>query len=331
MIRDSRHVVITGASAGVGRATTQLFAHKGAKLTLLARSQEGLQSLKAEFPQAQDRIECIPTDVSDFRQVEKALQSAVDRFGSIDVWINNAMVSVFSPVSEMTAEEYKRVTDVTYLGVVNGTLAALRHMRSHQKGVIVQVGSALAYRSIPLQSAYCAAKHAVIGFTESLRCELLHEKSPVQVTVVHLPAVNTPQFDWVKSRLQNKPQPVPPIFQPEVAADAIYWASSHPRKEWFIGWPTIKAVWGDRLAPHYADHYLAQNGFEDQQTEELDSADRPNNLYAPMPAEYYRAHGRFDEESADWSMQKWLSRYRGMLALGGVMALGGYLLKRNLR
>lgn len=326
---DSRHVVITGASAGVGRATAHLFADKGAKLTVLARSHEGLQSLKDEFPQAQERIHCVTADVSDYAQVERALQEAIDRFGPVDVWINNAMVSVFSPVSEMTAEEYKRVTDVTYLGVVNGTLAALKHMRSHQKGVIVQVGSALAYRSIPLQSAYCAAKHAIVGFSESLRCELLHEQSPIKVTIVHLPAINTPQFDWVKSRMKNKPQPVPPIFQPEVAADAIYWASSHPRKEWFIGWPTVKAVWGDRLAPHYADHYLAKNGFEDQQTDEQDSSDRPNNLYSPLPVQYYRAHGRFDEQSTKRSLQKWFSRYRVALALGGLFAVGGYLISRN--
>ncbi len=329
--KDKRHVVITGASAGVGRATAMYFASKGARLTLLARSQEGLQNLKDELPQAQDRIHLVSTDVSNFDQVEKAMQAAVDRFGRIDVWINNAMVSVFSPVSEMSAEEYKRVTDVTYLGVVNGTLAALKHMRPHGKGVIVQVGSALAYRSIPLQSAYCAAKHAVIGFTESLRCELLHENSQIQVTVVHLPAINTPQFDWVKSRMKNKPQPVPPIFQPEVAADAIYWASSHPRKEWFIAWPTVKAVWGDRLVPHYADHYLAQNGFDDQQTEESDSIDRPNNLYSPMPVQYYRSHGRFDKQSTDWSLQKWFSRHRAVLALGGAVALSGFFIRRNQR
>jgi NAD(P)-dependent dehydrogenase (short-subunit alcohol dehydrogenase family) len=240
-------VVITGASAGVGRATAREFARRGARLGLIARGHEGLEATREEVERLGGQALVLPGDVADAARVEESARRVEDRFGAIDVWINNAMASVFSPVKEMEADEYRRVADVTYLGVVHGTLAALRRMAPRDRGVIVQVGSALAYRAIPLQSAYCAAKHAVAGFTESLRTELLHDGSRVHVTIVHLPALNTPQFDWVKSRLPRRAQPVPPIFQPEVAARAIVWAARHRRREVWVGGPTVRAILADRL------------------------------------------------------------------------------------
>src|SRR5439155_2733750 len=220
----------------------------------------------------------IPTDVADSAAVEQAAAAIEDQFGPIDIWVNNAMASVFSPVKEMKPEEYKRVTEVTYLGVVYGTLAALRHMLPRNRGTIVQVGSALVYRSIPLQSAYCAAKHAIAGFTDSLRCELIHDKSKVRLTMVQMPALNTPQFGWVKSRLKHKAQPVPPIFQPEVGARAIYWAAHHGRRELHVGWPTVEAIVANKFVPGALDHYLARNGFRSQQTSQLEDPNRPDNL-----------------------------------------------------
>jgi NAD(P)-dependent dehydrogenase (short-subunit alcohol dehydrogenase family) len=209
----------------------------------------------------------IPADVAEASQVERAAEQVEERFGPIDVWVNNAMVSVFSPITEMTAEEFKRVTDVTYLGVVYGSMAALKRMSSRNRGVIVQVGSALAYRSIPLQAAYCAAKHAIVGFTDSLRCELLHNQSNVRATIVHMPALNTPQFGWVKSRLKHKAQPVPPIFQPEVGARAVYWAAHHHRREVWVGAPTVQAILGNKILPGLLDRYLGRTGYDSQQTD----------------------------------------------------------------
>ena len=238
-------VVITGASAGVGRALVREFARRGAWIGLLARGPDGLEAARIEVEDAGGRALVLPTDVADADAVEAAASAVEQTFGPIDIWINNAMVSVFSPVREMTAAEFRRVTEVTYLGIVHGTLAALRRMLSRDRGTIVQVGSALAYRGTPLQSAYCGAKHAVQGFTESLRSELLHDGSRVRVTMVQLPALNTPQFSWVKSRLPREPQPVPPIFQPEVAARAIYWSAHHHRRELSIGLPTVAAIWGN--------------------------------------------------------------------------------------
>ena len=235
----------------------------------------------------------MPTDVADPDQVEAAA-AAVDRaFGPVDIWVNNAMLSVFSPVKEMKPEEYRRVTEVTYLGYVYGTLAALRRMLPRDRGIIIQVGSALAYRGIPLQSAYCAAKHAIQGFCDSLRCELIHDGSRVRLTMVQMPALNTPQFGWVKSRLPRRPQPVPPIFQPEVAAEAIVWAADHDRRELYVGWPTVKAIVGDKVAPGLLDHYLARHGVERQMTDEPEDPDRPDNLWEPVPGDH-GAHGRFD-------------------------------------
>ncbi|HJS73500.1 MAG TPA: SDR family oxidoreductase, partial [Vicinamibacteria bacterium] len=279
-------VFLTGASAGVGRATACEFAKRGAWVGLFGRGKEGLEGARRDVERLGGRGLVLVGDVADAARVEEAAGEVEDRLGPIDVWINNAMASVFSPVAEMTPGEFRRVTEVTYLGVVHGTLSALSRMRKRDRGTIVQVGSALAYRAIPLQSAYCAAKHAVQGFNESLRSELLHEGSRIHLTMVQLPALNTPQFDWVKSRLPRRAQPVPPIFQPEVAARAIHWAAHHRRRELYVGWPTVKAIWGGaRLAPSYGDHRAAEMGYESQQTYEPEDPNRPHNLFYPLPGD----------------------------------------------
>src|SRR5579872_1968415 len=267
MVRNET-VVVTGASAGLGRAIAREFGSHGAQVALLARGIDGLNAAKREIEAAGGRALVLPTDVADAKAVEEAAEAVEDQLGPIDIWVNNAMASVFSPIKEMLPEEYKRVTEVTYLGVVYGTLAALKRMLPRDRGTIVQVGSALAYRSIPLQSAYCAAKHAIAGFTDSLRCELIHDKSKVRLTMVQMPALNTPQFGWVKSRLKYKAQPVPPIFQPEVGARAIYWAAHHSRRELYAGWPTVEAIVGNKLAPGLLDRYLGKTGFASQQRSE---------------------------------------------------------------
>src|SRR6184192_4221127 len=261
-------IVITGASAGVGRATVQAFARRGAQLGLIARGPDGLEAARKEVEQLGGSALVFALDVANAEKVEEAAARVEEEFGPIEIWVNNAMVSVFSPVKEMTAEEFHRVTEVTYLGVVYGTLAALRRMLPRDRGSIVQVGSALAYRGIPLQAAYCGAKHAIQGFTESLRCELLHDKSNVRVTMVQLPAMNTPQFDWVKSRLPRQPQPVPPIYEPEIAADAIVWAAAHRRRELSVGGPTVTAIWANKIASGVFDRYLARSGYDSQQTDQ---------------------------------------------------------------
>jgi NAD(P)-dependent dehydrogenase (short-subunit alcohol dehydrogenase family) len=312
-------VVITGASAGVGRATARELARQGARLGLIARGPDGLDATRREVESLGGEALALPADVADAARVEEAAGLVEDRLGPIDVWINNAMASVFSPVREMEADEYRRVAEVTYLGAVHGTLAALRRMLPRDRGVVVQVGSALAYRAIPLQSAYCAAKHAVAGFTESLRTELLHDGSRVHVTMVHLPALNTPQFDWVKSRLPRRAQPVPPIFQPEVAARAIVWAARQRRREVWVGGPTVRAILADRLAPGYADRRLAATGYDAQQTDEPADPARPHNLWRPLAGDR-GAHGRFDDRAADRSLQLWATRHRRSVALAGLGA-----------
>jgi NAD(P)-dependent dehydrogenase (short-subunit alcohol dehydrogenase family) len=319
--RQSQVVVITGASAGIGRATVRAFAARGASIGLLARGQDGLLAAKREVEDLGGKALVLPLDVSAADQVELAAAEVEEKLGPIDVWINNAMVSVFSPVREMTAEEYRRVTEVTYLGSVYGALAALRRMLPRDRGSIVQVGSALAYRGIPLQSAYCGAKHALQGFCDSLRTELIHDGSRVRLTEVHLPAVNTPQFGWVKSRLPRKPQPVPPIYQPEVAARAIVWAADHDRREIWVGWPTVKAIAGNKIAPGYADRYLAKNGYESQQYDGLADPHRAHNLWEPVPGDP-GAHGDFDERATGRSFQLWASTHRGLLALAGASLAG---------
>jgi NAD(P)-dependent dehydrogenase (short-subunit alcohol dehydrogenase family) len=317
-------VVITGASAGVGRATARAFARTGSCLGLLARGREGLDGARREVEAVGGMALVIQTDVADPAQVEAAAAAVEEQFGPIDVWVNNAMVSVLSPVKDMTPEDFRRVTEVTYLGYVHGTLTALRRMLPRDKGVIIQVGSALAYRSIPLQSAYCAAKHAVQGFTEALWSELIHDGSRVQVTVVQLPAVNTPQFEWIKTRMPRHPQPVPPIFQPEVIADAIMWASRHKRREVTVGWPAVKAILGDKVIPKLLDYYLAVVGYDAQQTDERVSPDRPHNLWNPVSRDH-GAHGTFDSRARSFSVQWWLNKHRESLLLAAITLLTGSL------
>ena len=317
-------VVITGASAGVGRATAQAFARRGVHIGLLARGSDGLEAARKEIENAGGRALALAVDVANAEQVESAARDVEDKLGPIDIWVNNAMVSVFSPIKETTPDEFRRVTEVTYLGYVYGTLAALKRMLPRDSGVIVQVGSALAYRGIPLQAAYCGAKHAIQGFVDCLRCELLHDGSNVRVTMVQMPALNTPQFSWVRSRLPNEPQPVPPIFQPEVAADAIVWAAHHDRPEVYVGWPTVKAIIGNKIAPRFADGYLARNGYAAQQTDKPARADRPDNLWAPLPGDH-GAHGAFDGRSHPSSWQFWLSTNRSWVTLAS-LAISGVLL-----
>ncbi len=297
-------VVVTGAGAGLGRAIACEFAKQGASIGLIARGEERLHDALAEITSLGGRGIVVPADVADSEAVFSAADRVVEEYGRIDTWVNDAMTTVFSPVHEMSPDDYRRVTDVTYLGFVHGTLAALRHMRPRNAGSIVQVGSALAYRSIPLQSAYCGAKHAMVGFTDSLRSELIHDKSGIKLTVVHMPGLNTPQFDWCKNNLPNKAQPVPPIFQPEVGARAVYWAAHHNRREVLVGWPTVKAVWAQKFVPGLLDWYLARTAWDGQLVDEP-AADRPDDLYSPVDG-HQSAHGRFDDRAREWSSALWL-------------------------
>ena len=326
-----RVVVVTGASAGVGRAAVREFAREGAWVGLLARGVEGLDGARAEIEAAGGRALARQTDVSRPDEVERAAEEVERDLGPIDVWVNNAMVSVFSPFSEMTADEFRRVTEVTYLGVVYGTMAALKRMIPRDRGTIVQVGSALAYRSIPLQSAYCGAKHAIRGFTDSVRCELLHDRRNVRITMVQMPALNTPQFSWVRTRLPRRPQPVPPIFEPEVAGRAIAYAARRPRREPDVGGPTLAAIVGNAVAPQLFDRYLARTGYESQQTDEPLPGGRPDNLFAPVAGDH-GAHGRFDGRSRRHSVELWATTHRtwiaGAIATSAV-ALAGALARRR--
>jgi short-subunit dehydrogenase len=310
-------VVITGASAGVGRATARAFARRGARIGLLARGEDGLEGARADVEKEGGKALAIPTDVAHSQDVEAAAEAVEKAFGPIDIWVNNAMTTVFSPLKEITPEEFKRATEVTYLGTVYGTMAALKSMYARNRGCIVQVGSALAYRSIPLQSPYCGAKHAILGFTDSLRSELIHDHSNIHLTMVQMPALNTPQFSWCKTKLPRHPQPVPPIFQPEVAAEAIVWAAHHKRREVYVGGPTIQAIEGNKIAPGWLDHYLALTCFDGQQTSETVSSDRPNNLFNPVPGDH-GAHGIFDDRSHAASAQLWQTTHRGWLAAAGI-------------
>jgi NAD(P)-dependent dehydrogenase (short-subunit alcohol dehydrogenase family) len=312
-------VVITGASAGVGRAVARKFGRRGACVGLIARDLEGLRDARREIEAAGGDALALAVDVAEEAAVKQAAQDVERTFGPIDVWINNPMTSVFAPSWEMSGVEYRRVTEVTYLGVVYGTLAALRSMLPRDRGTIVQVGSALAYRSIPLQSAYCAAKHAIVGFTDSLRCELHHRKSHIHLTAVHLPALDTPQFGWVKSRLRKKAQPVPPIFPPEVAARAICWAAHHHRRELAVGWPTVAAILGQKFFPGLLDRYLGKTGFASQQTEQPRDRQRPDNLWAPVPGE----HGAFSARPRTFSLQTWANIHRRGLSFAALVLLGG--------
>jgi NAD(P)-dependent dehydrogenase (short-subunit alcohol dehydrogenase family) len=310
-------VVITGASAGVGRATARKFAKHGARIGLIGRGLDGLEAARKEVEALGGKALVVSADVANADRMEAAAAQIEAELGKINIWINNAMASVFSPIKEMKSEEFRRVTDVTYLGCVYGTLAAMRRMLPRDRGVIVQVGSALAYRGIPLQAAYCAAKHAIQGFCESLRCELLHDKSAVRVTMIQMPALNTPQFGWVKSRLPRRAQPVPPIFQPEVAAEAIYFAAYHPRREFYVGLPSIKAIVANRIAPGLLDRILARTGYESQQYDGPEDPNRPNNLWEPVPGDH-GAHGDFDARAKTFSPQLWTSEHRTWLMLGAI-------------
>jgi NAD(P)-dependent dehydrogenase (short-subunit alcohol dehydrogenase family) len=305
-------VVITGASAGVGRATARMFAERGARIGLIARGPEGLEATAKEVEAAGGTALIVPADVADADQVDAAARTIEEQLGPIDVWVNDAMTSVFAPFTEVGADEFRRVTDVTYHGFVNGTRAALRHMLPRDRGVIVQVGSALAFRGIPLQSAYCGAKHAMQGFTESVRCELYHQGSRVRIGIVHLPAVNTPQFGWVLSRLPHRAQPVPPIFQPEVPAAAIVHMAEHPRRAMWLCWPTVRAILGNRVAPGVLDVYLGWKGVGSQQTSEPTDPERPANLWQPVAGDH-GAHGSFDGRASATSRMAWITTHRPSL------------------
>jgi NAD(P)-dependent dehydrogenase (short-subunit alcohol dehydrogenase family) len=317
-------VVITGASAGIARATARLYGARGANVGLIARGQAGLDGAAQDVIEAGGQALTVPTDVADHAQVEKAATEIEAQFGPIDVWINVAFASVFAPFAEITPDEFRRVTEVSYLGFVHGTMAALSRMRPRGAGTIVQVGSALSERAIPLQSAYCGAKHAINGFTESLRCELLHEGSDVHVTVVQMPAVNTPQFSWVLSRLPRHPQPVPPIYQPEVAARGVLYAADHPeRKQYWVGGSTAATLLAQKVAPALLDRYLARTGFDSQQTkQEVPAGSRPDNLFDPVDrpeGSDHGAHGAFDDQAHQRSVQLWMSHHPG---LTGAVAAG---------
>jgi NAD(P)-dependent dehydrogenase (short-subunit alcohol dehydrogenase family) len=315
--------VVTGASAGVGRAVVEELAGRGYDVALLARGEAGLQAAADAVRARGVRALPLPTDVADHGQVERAAQRAEAELGPIDLWVNVAATSVFAPFADIEPEEFRRVTEVSYLGCVYGTRAALARMRPRDRGVVVQVGSALAYRGIPLQSAYCGAKHAIQGLHDSLRTELLAAGSGVSVTMVQLPALNTPQFDWVRSRLPRRARPVPPIYQPEVAARAIAYAAEHPRRrEYWVGGTTVGTLLANAVAPAVLDRYLARTGLDAQQVDEPEDPDRPDSLYAPQDAERdHGAHGRFDAQSHPRSAQVWLSQHHGLLGLlGGTLA-----------
>jgi len=318
----SKVVVITGASAGVGRATAKRFAGDHHKIALIARGKQGLEAAKDEVESLGGTAMTIQCDVSDFDQLNQAASKVEEKFGPIDIWINNAMTTVFAPFMEITPKDFKRVTEVTYLGQVNGTMAALKRMKPRDRGTIVQVGSALAYRGIPLQSAYCGAKHAIQGFTESLRSELLHEGSSVHISMVQMPALNTPQFDWCKTTFDKKPRPVPPIYQPEVAADAIHYAAFNNKREMYVGMSTAVIVNGNKFFPGYGDKYLAKNGFNSQLSNQSIDKNRPNNLYEPVEGDF-GTHGDFDNISKDRSWQLKIDKNKNLInaAAAGLAAV----------
>lgn len=314
-------VVVTGASGGVGRAVVQALGAQRAHVGLIARGEAGLLAAAKDVEEAGGKALVVAADTSDPAQVEAAASSVEAEFGPIDVWVNDAFTSVFAQFTDIEADEFKRVTEVAYLGFVNGTRSALARMLPRNSGSIVQVGSALAYRGIPLQSAYCGAKHAIQGFTESVRCELLHQHSAVRITMVQLPAVNTPQFNWVLSRLPRRPQPVPPIYQPEVAARAVLWAAEHNRREWWVGASTAATLLANAVAPGVLDRYLAKTGFDSQQTAQPEEPGRPDNLWEPVDVDRdYGAHGRFDARAHPRAPQWWATTHRRAVVAASVVA-----------
>lgn len=319
-------VVITGASAGLGRAIVREFAKEGADIALIARGIEGLEGAKREVEAYGGKALIFQVDVSDAEAVDRAAQETEEKLGPIDIWVNNAMISVFSPIKEMKPDEYKRVTEVTYLGQVYGALSALKRMIPRNEGTIIFVGSALAYRGIPLQSAYCASKHAIQGFYDSLRTELLHDKSNIKTCMVQLPAMNTTQFGFVRNKLPKKPRPMGMIYQPEVAARAIVYVSKHPRRELYVGWPTLEAIIGNKIVPGFADYELARTGYKGQLTDQPESPNRQDNLWKPLPGDH-GAHGPFKALSHSFSPQLWLSENRWAASIAGVViGLGATLL-----
>jgi short-subunit dehydrogenase len=317
---NSEVVVITGASAGVGRATAREFGKHGARVALLARNEEGLEGARKEVEAAGGEALPIPTDVSDPEQVEAAAEKVERELGPIDVWVNDAIAVIFSPFKGIELADFKRSTEVCYLGTVYGTKAALKRMLPRDRGTVVQVGSALAYRAIPLQSAYCGSKHAIRGFTDSVRTELLHDGSGVHITMVQLPAVNTPQFDLSKTNLPKHPQPVPPIYQPEIPARAIYWAAHQRRREVRVGLSSTIVIAGNKLLPEFGDWYLAKTGYSSQQADQPVDQNRPDNLYEPVPGDH-GTHGIFDEQSHEESPQLWATEHLGLLAIAGAAGL----------
>jgi NADP-dependent 3-hydroxy acid dehydrogenase YdfG len=327
--RQSEVVVVTGASAGVGRAIAHAFARRGAHVALLARGERGLEEARREVEALGGKALALPTDVADHARVEAAADAVEQRFGPIDVWVNDAMATVFAPFLTVAPEEFKRATEVTYLGTVHGTMAALSRMVPRNHGTVVQVGSALAYRAIPLQSAYCGAKFAIRGFTDSVRTELMHDKSRVRITMVQLPAVNTPQFSWCRTKLPDHPQPVPPIYQPEVPAEAVYWAAHHRRRELDVGGSAIKAIFGNKLSPRFADWYLARTGYASQQIKNMPVTGRRDNLFDTV-ADEAATHGMFDGQAHERSYQLWANTHRPLVAatfagvVAGAAALGRF-------
>jgi NAD(P)-dependent dehydrogenase (short-subunit alcohol dehydrogenase family) len=311
-------VVVTGATSGIGRAIARRFARDGARIALLARGRDALDGARREIEEAGGEALVLPTDLADWDAVESAATAVEEAFGPIDIWINNAMTTVFAPFKDIEPDEYRRATEVTYLGTVWGTKAALNRMLPRDRGTIVIVGSALAYRGIPLQSAYCGAKHGVKGFFESLRTELRHDKSNVHLSMVQLPGVNTPQFEHGRSKMPMVPQPMPPYYEPEVAADAVHWSAHNKRRELYVGAPTVKTIVGNKVAPWLVERVLAKQGFKGQQSDKPADPNRPDNLFSPPPGDP-GAHGPYNQKARSSSVQTQLAKRRGLLAVAGAV------------
>src|SRR3954452_17508038 len=322
----SEVVVVTGSTSGIGRAIARRFARDGARIALLARGRDGLEGARRDIEQAGGSALLLPTDLADWDAVESAATAVEEAFGPIDIWVNNAMTTVFAPFKDVEPDEFRRATEVTYLGTVWGANAALNRMLPRDRGTIVILGSALAYRGIPLQSAYCGAKHGVKGFFESLRTELRHDKSNVHLSMVQLPGVNTPQFEHGRSKMPKVPQPMPPYYEPEVAADAVHWSAHNKRRELYVGFPTVKTIVGNKVAPWLVERVLAKQGFKGQQSDKPADPNRPDNLFSPPPGDQ-GAHGPYDQKARKSSIQTTLAENRPALAAaaGAVLMLTGSL------